>query len=442
MYYFHKNQKMWFLYLEIRRPVLHLIIYFVDFSLYFVNFTTMLFIEAPKWRMLILCIISMISVWMAFGPILKIALKKNITDCPGDRKLQKVPIPVLGGVAVFFGIIIGIGFFKTMFAYPSIFPIITSMVAMLYVGVTDDILCIKPWKRLLLEFGAALLIIYGNRFYITDFQDLWGIGKISPLLGIPLSVVTFAGIVNAINMIDGVDGLCSGFCIMILLFFGVLFFLAFDYSYAALAAVAIGSLIPFFIHNVVGFKSKMFLGDGGTMVMGTLISSMVFEMLSRDFAGNLQTITVNTLGIPLDFSLIAFSLAVLSIPVSDTLRVMFERIFHHRSPFSPDKTHLHHLFIQSGFSYIGTTVMEIILNLLVIAAFLVVWYSGCSASVQVYAVVAAALIADFGTAAVLRLASRNPDSFASRRIQLHGKRSHIERKGFWLVLQKLVDGNQ
>ena len=401
----------------------------------------MIFVEDPKWRMLILCFISMISVWIAFRPILRIALNKNITDAPGVRKLQKIPIPVLGGAAVFFGIIVGIGFFKTMVAYPAIFPTIVVMTAMLYIGMVDDILSIKPWKRILLEIAGALLILYGNRVCIADFQGLWNIDTINYKVGVPLSVLTFVGIVNAINMIDGVDGLCSGFCIMILLFFGLAFFLAFDYSYAALAAVAIGSLVPFFVHNVIGLRSKMFLGDGGTMVMGTLISSMVFEMLGKNMGASLREITSHTLGYSLDFSLIAFSLAVLSIPVFDTVRVMTERILRGKSPFSPDKTHLHHLFTQAGFSYIGTTLHELLLNLAVIAVFSVSWLCGLGVDWQLYCVLAAAFLADFGTASFLRRIPARPASTAARILASQAGRSHIERKGFWLKLQKMVDGN-
>ncbi len=387
-----------------------------------------------------LCLISCISVWAAFGPILKVAELKNIVDCPGERKLQKAPVPVLGGAAVFFGITVGLGFFKTMFAYPAIFPIVTAMVAMLYVGIVDDILTIQPWKRLLLETGAALLIIYGNRFFICNFQGLWGIGTLPLAVGILLSVITFIGLVNSINMVDGVDGLCSGFCMMIMAFFGLLFFLAFDYSYAALAAVAMGAMIPFFIHNVVGLRSKMFLGDGGTMVMGTLISSMVFELLSRTFQQRLFESTSRTMGAPLDFSLIAFSLSVLSIPVADTLRVMIERISRGVSPFSPDKTHLHHLFTAADFSYVGTTFREIGLNLAVIAVFVVSWMLGASVSVQLYCVVGAAFVADYGTASYLRRVAARPGSFFARRLAAASRRSHVERKELWLRLQKMVDG--
>ena len=399
----------------------------------------MIVIDAPKWRMLILCLISLISVWIAFRPILRVAKSKNITDCPDHRKLQKVPIPVLGGAAVFFGIVVGISFFKTMFKYPSIFPIITAMTALLYVGVIDDVLSIKPWKRILLEAGAALLVIYGNRYYICDFGGLWGIGEIPLAIGIILSAITFVGVVNAINMIDGVDGLCSGFCILVCTAFGLLFFFAYDYSFAALAAVSVGALVPFFVHNVVGLKSKMFLGDGGTMVMGTLMASMVFELLSKNFSNNLQLTTLTTLGVPLDFSLIAFSLAVLSIPIFDTLRVMIERMLRGVSPFSPDKTHLHHLFTEVGFSYIGTTFRELGLNVLVIASFVLSWLCGAPVDVQLYVVIAVSLFATLGTATYLRWVKKSHDSFFARRTAAHGRRSHIERKGVWLKIQKMID---
>lgn len=137
----------------------------------------------------------------------------------------------------------------------------------------------KTVSRLLVEIIVALFVIFGTRLYVSDFQGLWGIGRISPYFGIPLSVLTFIGLVNAINMIDGIDGLCTGFSIMILGFFGAVCFLGHGYAISVLAVLMIGALIPFFIHNVIGYTTKMFIGDSGTMMVGTAVSVMVFYIL-------------------------------------------------------------------------------------------------------------------------------------------------------------------
>ena len=387
---------------------------------------------AYKYRLLILFAIAFVATQLVFIPILRIAKGKNIVDNPDARKLQKEPVPVMGGIAVFFGITVGLCFYKTMIVYTSLFPVLGAMTVMLYLGSIDDILSSSPKLRFAIEVIVALVLLYGLKCCIVNFQGLWGIDCIPVWLGVLLSVVTFVGIVNSINMIDGVDGLCSAFCVLILGCFGVLCFLARDYSFAVLSAVCIGSLIPFFLHNVFGWSTKMFIGDGGTMMIGTAVSAMVFVILRRNFG-------IQEAFPELNFSRIAFVLSVMSIPVSDTIRVMLVRVFHHKSPFSPDKNHLHHIFVAAGFSYISITMIELCLDIFVIAVFVLSWIAGASVSGQVYFVLAATVLADFGTACLLkRLSVRNGAAYA--RIRGRAERTHVERKGFWLIIQKIIDG--
>lgn len=385
---------------------------------------------AYKYRLVILFFISFISSMMVFKPILRIALKKNIVDNPDGRKLQKHPVPVMGGIAVFFGIVVGLCFYKTMISYSILFPILGEMTVMLYLGCMDDILTLKPTTRLVIECIAAFTLIFGMKTWICNFQGLWGIDIVAPPVGIMLSAITFLGLLNAINMIDGIDGLSSSFCILILGCFGVYGFFAGYYTFSVFAAVIIGALLPFFLHNVFGWTTKMFIGDGGTLMMGTAISAMVFMILSDE-------VSVKELAPRDDFSRIAFVLAVLSIPVGDTLRVMFSRIARHKSPFAADKTHLHHLLLKQGFSYIGITMIEIAMDVLVIAAFLLSWRLRASLEVQLYVVIAVTalliLVVVFVTAKMDRTGS--VPVFLQHIIS----RSHVERRGLWLKIQKLID---
>ena len=157
-------------------------------------------------------------------------------------------------------------------------------------------------------------------------------------VAVPLTVVAAVGIINAINLIDGVNGLSSGYCITACTMFGTLFYLSGDMKMTILAVVSVGALIPFFLHNVFGKTSKMFIGDGGTLVMGVVITVFVIETLRSGSACGAY--------VGPEVGLIPFSLAVLCIPVFDTLRVMFSRILRGTSPFRPDKTHLHHMFMR------------------------------------------------------------------------------------------------
>lgn len=386
---------------------------------------------AYKYRLVALFLISFISTMVVFKPILRIALRKNIVDNPDARKLQKTPIPVMGGIAVFFGIVVGMCFYKTLISYTALFPVLGAMTIMMYLGCMDDILSVRASTRFGLEILVAATLLFGLKCFISNFQGMWGVDSISIVPGVLLSILTFLGVVNAINMIDGVDGLSSAFCILILGCFGIFCFLSHDYSFAVLTAVCIGALLPFFLHNVFGYTTKMFIGDGGTMMMGTAISAMVFVILRKNNSFDI-------LWPELDFSRIAFVVAVLSIPIADTLRVMFCRIVQHKSPFNPDKTHLHHLFVNAGFSYVSIIIIEIAMDILVIAAFVLTWWLGASLEVQLYVTVATAALFNWGTAALLVTASRRNDRLYHG-IRSIGARSHAEKRGIWLHIQHLID---
>ena len=381
----------------------------------------MIIISPPKWRLLILFFVALAATWVIYAPTLRIALKKGIVDNPEARKLQKRPIPTLGGVVVFFGIAVGLLFFKTMFYQTALLPVLAAMVIMLYVGTIDDISGISPAKRLLIETGVALLLIYGSKCCILHFQGLWGIERLALGWAIPLTVLTIVGIINAINLIDGIDGLLSGFGILICGFYGLLCFLAHDYSNAALAAVTIGSLATFFLHNVFGDRSKMFLGDGGSMLLGILISWLIISILGGHFH-------LDEYWPEIDFNLISFALAVVAIPVADTLRVMFTRILRKQSPFLPDNSHLHHHFLRCGFSHLETTLTMLGMALVIIGAFLLAWALGASADWQLYTVIAVTALLDGGGAWLLGRLEKTP--IVSR---------HAERSGFWKKIQRTMD---
>lgn len=238
--------------------------------------------------------------------------------------------------------------------YAGMLIVIMAMMIMLYIGTMDDILSLSPALRFMVEFFVALLLIFNGGYLLDDFHGLWGVGMLPGWVAVPLTVVAAVGIINAINLIDGVNGLSSGYCITACTMFGTLFYLSGDMKMTILAVVSVGALIPFFLHNVFGKTSKMFIGDGGTLVMGVVITVFVIETLRSGSACGAY--------VGPEVGLIPFSLAVLCIPVFDTLRVMFSRILRGTSPFRPDKTHLHHMFISLGASHAATMLAIVLLN--------------------------------------------------------------------------------
>ena len=362
--------------------------------------------------------------------LVKIALLKNIVDNPDARKLQRTPVPVLGGVAVFFGVVIAIGCMSSVVDCSGLPVVIMAMMAMLYTGTMDDILSLSPGLRFVIEIVVVLLLIFVGGYCIDDFHGLWNIGRFSYWCAVPLTVVAAVGIINAINLVDGVNGLSSGYCIMACLIFGTLFFLAGEAPMTILAAVSVGALIPFFLHNVFGKTSKMFIGDGGTLVMGVVMSVFVIAILQN---GSRVAAYVNP-----NVGLVPFTLAVLSVPVFDTLRVMSTRILKGTSPFRPDKTHLHHMFIDLGCSHVATTLAILGVNMFVVLCWWALEASGFSIAVQLYAVIAVSLLVTSGLYHFMQWHICRDTRFmrAMRRL---GYKTHISRRGIFFWLQQVMD---
>ena len=302
--------------------------------------------------------------------------------------------------------------------------------AMLYTGTMDDILSLSPGLRFVIEIVVVLLLIFVGGYCIDDFHGLWNIGRFSYWCAVPLTVVAAVGIINAINLVDGVNGLSSGYCIMACLIFGTLFFVAGEAPMTILAAVSVGALIPFFLHNVFGKTSKMFIGDGGTLVMGVVMSVFVIVILQN---GSRVAAYVNP-----NVGLVPFTLAVLSVPVFDTLRVMSTRILKGTSPFRPDKTHLHHMFIDLGCSHVATTLAILGVNMFVVLCWWALEASGFSIAVQLYAVIAVSLLVTSGLYHFMQWHICRDTRFmrAMRRL---GYKTHISRTGIFFWLQQVMD---
>ena len=362
--------------------------------------------------------------------VLKIAILKNLVDNPDARKLQRNPIPVMGGIAVFFGITIGLCCSQAIFNSPSTFMLISAMLIMLYTGTMDDIIDLSPTIRFIIEILVIAWLMYTSKSSINCFWGLWGIAIIPQWASYALTIFAAVGIINAINLIDGVNGLSSGFCFMSSVLFAIFFYITGNQTMTTLALSAAGAIVPFFLHNVFGQSTKMFIGDGGTLVIGTMMAMFVMNILDAN-SGNVLLVA-NGVG------LIPFTLAVLSIPIFDTLRVMSTRILNKKSPFHPDKTHLHHLFIDLGFSHIGTTISILSLNFLIVAAWFTSYKLGASIDTQLYIVAALGVLMTF----VFYWYARRQLKCNGKSLRLFkgmAKALHIEKKGIWHTVQQIID---
>ncbi len=333
-------------------------------------------------------VVSLIVASLVHHPVLRFAQKHNIYDNPEARKLQRKPIPVMGGFVVFVGTLAGFACYCLFLQRVLLVPSLIAMFVMLLVGCWDDIKKLHPTTKFVIEIIVVTVLALVNGSPINNLHGLWGVNEISPWIAWPLTIFGCVGIINAINMVDGIDGLSSGLCIMAFGFLGLLFFYASDFTHAALAAAIIGGLIPFFVMNVFGGQSKMFIGDAGTLMLGIVLCEMVMSFLTSN--------SIYTDYVPKSFCTIAFTLAVLAIPVFDTVRVMFGRISRGESAFYPDKTHLHHAFIDYGFHHLETSLMEIMLNMMIVGFWWALYKSRLPIEIQLYGVIAAGIAVCFG----------------------------------------------
>lgn len=335
-------------------------------------------------NLLLPLLVAMLTVVVAHPTLVKIARRKHLVDNPNARKLNKEPMPVLGGVGVTFGLMVAVG--VACYVMPDFYlpaEVVIAIVVLLYTGVADDILDLTPRRKLLLQAFVVLMLIFSAELYIDNLYGLWGLYYLPWWLTVALTLAAGVGIINAMNLIDGVDGLCALYAIFASMMFGISFALAADYSYAVLAFATVGALIPFVLHNIYGAKYKMFLGDGGSLVLGFLCAVFVLRVLQSEHSA-------------IGGSSVVFAFAVMAVPVCDTLRVMSVRMARRRSPFSPDKSHLHHQFIALGMSHRLTAFAIVGLDVVIVGVWLSSVMAGASAEWQVVTTLFMAVMLTWG----------------------------------------------
>ena len=382
----------------------------------------------------ILMVVAFLVTTFLYPHVLNFARKHNIVDNPSARKLQRVPIPVMGGTAVFIGVVITSLIGYVIAPDEEIIKILGLLMVMYLLGVWDDIKDVSASLRFVVEFFVTWMMVYMLGVEINNFHGLWNTYIISDSLSVPLSLIAGVGIMNAINLIDGVDGYCSSYGVMACTAFAIIFYNVGDMAMFTLALIAIGAIIPFFFHNVFGRTSKMFLGDGGSLMLGTLLALFVFRVLTKGF----PAIYYNSVAL----SLPAVCLAILAVPVFDTLRVMNVRMAKGESPFHPDKTHLHHLFIDMNFSHLTTSATIVLGNIFIILTLLLGWMCELSVNKQTYLVIFCSFLFTWCFYFLMDREHRQNDGEGSVFWQdccKRGKATNLSTTAFWQFIRKVVD---
>lgn len=295
--------------------------------------------------------LAFIVTYLSIPSILEVARLKNLYDVPNGRTSHEKTTPTLGGVAIFAGFIIAAMIFLDISYIPYFQFVMAGAVIVFFLGLKDDISALSPVKKLVGEIIAAAIIIDEGGIRIISLHGFMGIHALSPAFSDFLTLFVIIAIVNAFNLIDGIDGLSSGVGILASLTFGIWFYLTRHIELAAMTIILAGSLLAFFRFNFFSKTKKIFMGDIGSLLLGYLLA--VFAIKFNEI--NAVMSAANPYFIKAAPSV---SIGILIIPVFDTVRVMLVRMMKGISPFKPDKRHIHHYLLEiTGTHHKATSIL-------------------------------------------------------------------------------------
>jgi UDP-N-acetylmuramyl pentapeptide phosphotransferase/UDP-N-acetylglucosamine-1-phosphate transferase len=300
-------------------------------------------------------LLALIMSWMILPQIIQAAYAKKLFDEPDERKLHKVAAPRLGGLAFFPIFFFSLAFVNAIeltitagadlagnrvFMQPDFLFMFCGLVLLYFLGMKDDLTGVRYRSKFAVQFIAACLIPLSG-LWINDLHGFSGIHLITPWIGIFFTILGIMFIMNAVNLIDGIDGLAASLCALFLLVSGGVFLYYQVWEYALPAFVTVGLLIPFFYYNVFGQagKRKIFMGDTGSLTLGYIIAFLVIRFVTTPPA------------MPHTEDAIAIAFGPLVVPVFDVCRVMLVRARKGLHLFTADCNHIHHKFLAMGFSH-------------------------------------------------------------------------------------------
>jgi UDP-GlcNAc:undecaprenyl-phosphate/decaprenyl-phosphate GlcNAc-1-phosphate transferase len=325
---------------------------------------------------------------IAVPSVVKVAISKKLFKPSGGRWIHKGIVPPFGGVAIFLGFIISSVIFTGNIQFHIYKYIISSVILIFFVGLKDDILNISARNKFLGQISATtILIIFGN-LRITNLHGFGGIYNISFTFSFIISLFIILSLINAFNLIDGIDGLASGLGMVASSVLGSWFIAGGHIHYAILSFALAGSLAGFFLYNVFGKKYKLFMGDSGSMMIGLVISVLIIEFNELNL---LDTTTSNYI----IKSTPSVSFACVICPLIDMLRVMFIRLLYKKSPFSPDNNHIHHKLLKINSNHLYITSIIVTANIILIIIALAMNNAGWDITLQFLLIFALGIIYSF-----------------------------------------------
>lgn len=313
---------------------------------------------------IILSFITAFAITYVIVPsVIRVAEVKKLVDVPGHRAAHFVPTPSLGGIAIFAGTVFAITLWTPFSYFANLQYILAAMIIIFLIGAKDDIVPMSPSKKLGGQILVALILVFRADVIINNFYGLFGIYELASWFSVPFSIFVIILIINAFNLIDGINGLAASIGITVSLVFGTWFFLVERVELAMVAFALTGALVAFLKYN---FKKSadIFMGDTGSMLVGFVCTILAIKCLETHNGYFVEKLIEKPyLGIYQMEAAPAIVIGILIIPLFDTLRVFTTRILKGRSPFMPDKTHTHHYLLNTGLSHLQATSVLVLVNI-------------------------------------------------------------------------------
>jgi UDP-N-acetylmuramyl pentapeptide phosphotransferase/UDP-N-acetylglucosamine-1-phosphate transferase len=291
--------------------------------------------------------------FFATASIIHVGRKKLILDEPNERGAHSESTPSLGGIGIFSGVLLAIVLWTPFNHFDDMQYILAAFLIILLIGGRDDIIPLSPWKKLAGETLAALILVLASNVRVESLHGVFGFYELPFLVSVLFSVLSILLIINAFNLIDGINGLSASIALVISLIFGSWFFLTDHVALAIIAFALSGSLLAFTKYNFT--PAQIFMGDTGALLLGTVCSILAIKFVQHN-AQIPQSIYYFR-------SAPIMAIAVLILPLYDTLRVFTRRAFSGKSPFLPDKNHIHHMLLETGLSHMQSTGVLVFTNL-------------------------------------------------------------------------------
>ncbi len=301
---------------------------------------------------------SVITTAFFLPSVVRISRAKRLTASPNGRTSHIGDVPSLGGVGIFAAMGMSVLLFVDMGTCLHCRFFLAGLFVVFFTGLKDDIFPLTPYKKLAGQLLAALLLVVGGGVYISDFQGLFGIYQVHPYVGMAVTVLFMLLITNSINLIDGIDGLAAGVGVLASLVTGIWFFATGNIYEGIISLTVMGSFATFIGFNISKGKYKIFLGDAGSLILGFSLAYLAIRFMELNLFPSAFPIA----------SVPAVLVSVLIVPLFDTLIVFVVRIAIGKSPFEPDKLHIHHrlLFLLKDHVKVTGTIISVNLVFIVL----------------------------------------------------------------------------